>query len=179
MQRTFYQPPRVQTALRWRERAPEGFLFTLKAWQLLTHEAASPTYRRLREDLSDRQLAQAGAFRWNPLTRRAWDRTREIAAALGAGAVVFQSPRSFTPSKRNLDRLYRFFECIDRDGRRMVFEPRGRAWDDATLRRLVADLDLVHAVDPFLRKPAGRGLRYFRLHGRPAYTYRYEQIGAG
>jgi uncharacterized protein YecE (DUF72 family) len=38
---------------------------------------------------------------------------------------------------------------------------------------VITDLDLVHAVDPFLRQPVGRGMRYFRLHGRPAYHYRY------
>ncbi len=28
-------------------------------------------------------------------------------------------------------------------------------------------------IDTFLRKPVGRDLRYFRLHGKPAYNYRY------
>jgi hypothetical protein len=36
----------------------------------------------------------------------------------------------------------------------------------------------VHAVDPFLRRPLGRGMRYFRLHGRPAYHYRYRYTDA-
>lgn len=67
-----------------------------------------------------------------------------------------------------------FAEAQDRNFRRMVFEPRGEAWDDATIRQLVTDLDITHAVDPFLRRPVGRGLRYFRLHGRPAYHYRYQ-----
>ena len=174
VQRTFYQPPRVGTAEKWRAKAPEGFVFTLKAWQLLTHEATSPTYKRLKEDLSDADLAKAGAFRWNSVTRMAWERTQAIADALDAEAVVFQTPRSFRPTAENLRRLYRFFEQADRRGRRMVFEPRGEAWDDATVRRLITDLDLTHAVDPFLRRPVGRGLRYFRLHGRPAYHYRYQ-----
>lgn len=55
----------------------------------------------------------------------------------------------------------------------MVFEPRGSTWSDDIVRALIRDLDLVHGVDPFLRRPVGRGLRYFRLHGRPAYHYRY------
>ena len=80
--------------------------------------------------------------------------------------------------RQNLDRLYGFFEHIDRGGRRIAFEPRGGAWRDATIRRLVTDLDLVHVVDPFLRKPVGRGLRYFRLHGRPAYHYHYRYSDA-
>jgi len=173
VQRTFYQPPAAATARRWRERAPAGFVFTLKAWQLITHEATSPTYRRLREPLPARQRAQAGGVRWNPVTRMAWERTREVAEALAAEAVVFQMPRAFVPSRSNLRRLERFFERVPRDGRRLVLEPRGEEWDDASVRRVVERLDLVHGVDPFLRAPVGRGLRYFRLHGRPAYNYRY------
>lgn len=55
IQRTFYQPPRLETARRWRQGAPVDFEFTLKAWQLITHEASSPTYRRLRRPLSPRR----------------------------------------------------------------------------------------------------------------------------
>ncbi|NIR31785.1 MAG: DUF72 domain-containing protein [Gammaproteobacteria bacterium] len=178
VQRTFYQPPGVSTAARWRQRAPERFVFTLKAWQLITHEASSPTYRRLKEGLSEQALARAGSFRWNATTRMAWDRTREIAEALRAEAIVFQTPRRFVPTGQNIRRLSRFFEAIERNGRRMVFEPRGEAWSDDIVRALVRDLDLIHGVDPFLRKPVGRGLRYFRLHGRPAYHYRYRYADA-
>lgn len=178
VQQSFYQPPRVATAERWRCRAPRGFVFTLKAWQLLTHEASSPTYRRLKVDLSKADRAQAGGFRWNGLTRMAWERTRGVAAALEAEAVVFQTPRRFQPTRESLRRLTCFFERIERDGRRMVFEPRGDRWSDDVVRGLVRDLDLVHGVDPFLRRPVGRGLRYFRLHGRPAYRYRYRYSDA-
>lgn len=173
VQRTFYQPPRPSTVRRWREKAPPNFVFTLKAWQLLTHEAASPTYRRLKEKLSDQQLIQAGGFKCNEITQMAWARTQEIADALRAEAIIFQTPRSFEPTQENQHRLVHFFEQIDRRQRRMVFEPRGAAWRDDIIRSLVGDLDLVHAVDPFLRQPVGRGLRYFRLHGRPAYNYSY------
>lgn len=173
VQKTFYQPPRPGTAARWRERAPAGFEFTLKAWQLVTHEHGSPTYRRLTERLSERDLTRAGGFRWNAVTRMAWERTREIAALLDAPAIVLQTPARFRPTAANLGRMRRFFEAIERDGRRLVFEPRGDAWDDRLVRQVIESLDLVHGVDPFLRRPLGRGMRYFRLHGRPAYHYRY------
>ena len=173
VQQTFYQPPRLATAERWRSEAPEDFVFTLKAWQLITHEAHSPTYRRVREKLTDSELAQAGSFRWNPVTRMAWERTRAIAEALQAGAVLFQTPSSFLPTARNLERIHRFFEDLDRGTLRLVFEPRGEAWTDGILRPLLRSLRLIHAVDPFLRRPLERGLRYFRLHGRPAYHYHY------
>ncbi len=173
VQQTFYQPPRVATVERWHKEAPDDFVFTLKAWQLLTHEATSPTYRRLKEPLSESELAKAGSFKWNAVTRMAWHRTLELAEALQAEAVVFQTPRSFLPTRDSLHRIYRFFETIDRQERCMVFEARGDAWTNSIVRRVITDLSLVHAVDPFLRRPVGRGMRYFRLHGRPAYHYRY------
>ena len=174
VQQTFYQPPLISTAERWRARAPKDFVFTLKAWQLLTHVASSPTYRRLRERLSANDLTRAGDFKWNPVTRMAWGRTQEIADALNAEAIVFQAPKAFLPTKQNIARLQYFFDGVDRKGRRLIFEPRGEAWSSETTRPLIRDLDLVHGVDPFIRKPVGRGLRYFRLHGRPAYHYHYE-----
>lgn len=46
IQATFYKPPQPSTAQRWRAQAPAGFAFSLKAWQLITHEPSSPSYRR-------------------------------------------------------------------------------------------------------------------------------------
>jgi uncharacterized protein YecE (DUF72 family) len=38
VQQTFYQVPSLATLAGWRERLPSDFEFTLKAWQLITHE---------------------------------------------------------------------------------------------------------------------------------------------
>src|SRR5688572_1186578 len=46
VQQTFYQPPRDETMRGWLAATPKDFEFTLKAWQLVTHPGASPTYRR-------------------------------------------------------------------------------------------------------------------------------------
>src|SRR3954462_903884 len=48
IQTTFYQPPAVAVAKRWKAQAPAGFEFCIKAWQLIPHTPASPTYRRLK-----------------------------------------------------------------------------------------------------------------------------------
>ncbi len=53
VQQTFYEPPRDGTMRRWRAQAPMDFEFTVKAWQLVTHDASSPTYRRLRSPLAE------------------------------------------------------------------------------------------------------------------------------
>jgi len=41
---TLYKMPKLETALRWRKQAPSDLEFTIKAWQLITHPATSPTY---------------------------------------------------------------------------------------------------------------------------------------
>jgi len=109
VQQSFYEPPRVVTVQGWRQRAPAGFVFTLKAWQLITHKATSPTYRRLRTPLSDAERTQAGDLSWNAVTRMAWQRTAALADALKSQAVVFQTPGSFLPTGQNIRRLRRFF----------------------------------------------------------------------
>ena len=172
VQQTFYEPPRVETARRWREEAPPGFEFSMKAWQLITHEARSPTYRRLRTSLSEAERAEAGGFRWSDVVRRAWARTREFAEALGARVIVFQCPASFAPTEENKERLRRFFEGIERGGFVFAWEPRGK-WRPGEVRGLCEELRLVHCVDPFVAKATTSGLRYYRLHGLGGYRHRY------
>lgn len=173
VQKTFYQPPRPETAARWRERAGPGFVFTLKAWQLVTHRAHSPTYRRLTEPLTGRQRSRAGNCRWNDVTRMAWNRTREIADALKAESIVLQTPAGFRPDRTNLDRLETFLDTAPRDGREIVFEPRGRAWTHEIVESLAKRFRITHAVDPFHDRPATPAPHYYRLHGIPPYRYRH------
>src|SRR5688572_14794060 len=89
VQKTFYQLPRLSLAEKWRREAPAGFRFTMKAWQLITHRADSPTYRRLREELHGRAGAY-GDFQDTHEVWLAWERTLEWARALQAPVVVFQ-----------------------------------------------------------------------------------------
>jgi uncharacterized protein YecE (DUF72 family) len=62
VQQTFYQPPQISTLKRWREDAPTDFEFTIKAWQLITHEARSPTYKRLKRELTEKSAKSAAHF---------------------------------------------------------------------------------------------------------------------
>src|SRR5918911_1825689 len=73
VQNTFYQPPQLLTLRRWRGEAPGGFEFTIKAWQLITHESRSPTFKRLKRGLSEGEKEEAGAFRPTPIVRQAWE----------------------------------------------------------------------------------------------------------
>ncbi|MEJ2008107.1 MAG: DUF72 domain-containing protein [Acidobacteriota bacterium] len=180
VQQTFYQPPLVRTLEKWRSSVPEDFEFTLKAWQLITHESSSPTYRRLREKLSEKQKRETGAFRLNSTVMAAWQRTLEAAQILRSRVILFQCPARLGPTPENRSNIRTFFREIGRSagmGNRAgkltyVWEPRGE-WKPEEVRELCQELGLVHGVDPFVQKPTTKGLGYFRLHGRGGYRYRY------
>ena len=173
IQHTFYQPPQISTLERWRTAAPAAFEFTLKAWQLITHEARSPTYKRLRRKLTESERADAGFFKPTALVKEAWEVTRACARALKAKHVLFQCPASFTPTREHLANLETFFSTVERDGLGFCWEPRG-AWDQKLVRALCQQFDLWHVVDPFVTPTVTPANCYFRLHGRKGWRYTYE-----
>jgi len=172
VQKTFYQPPRPDTLRRWRGGAPPGAAFALKAWQLVTHPPASPTYRRLSHPVPEDRRDRYGWFRPTGEVWEAWERTRAAAVVLGARAVLFQCPASFRPTSENVQNLRRFFETIGPQPFWLAWEPRG-AWPWELVADLCRALGLVHAVDPFAADPVTADPLYFRLHGRGGYRYRY------
>jgi uncharacterized protein YecE (DUF72 family) len=173
-QQTFYQPPQVSTLERWRAVAPPDFEFTMKAWMLITHEARSPTYRRLKRELSESEREECGSFRLTPIVREAWEVTLACARALAARRVLFQCPASFEPTKENVKRLRKFFATIKRpEELQLLWEPRG-GWPDDLVRELCRELDLTHVVDPFAARTVTPDKIYFRLHGRTGFRYVYE-----
>ncbi|GAB3787361.1 DUF72 domain-containing protein [Spirosoma horti] len=173
VQQTFYQPPRVATLERWRSQVPTHFEFTLKAWQLITHQAKSPTYKRLTIHLSEQQRSEAGFFKPTTIVNQAWQLTLESAKALRATTVLFQCPASFTQTAEHIRHLVDFFSQIERAGLRLCWEPRG-PWDQAVVKDLCHDLDLWHVVDPFAQATMTPEKCYFRLHGRQGWRYQYE-----
>jgi uncharacterized protein YecE (DUF72 family) len=166
VQQTFYQPPKVETLRRWREDAPAEFEFTLKAWMLITHEARSPTYRRMKRELTADEREQVGAFRPTAAVREAWRVTKESAEALGARRILFQCPASFTPTPEHLRDLRRFFGKTRRGHFTFLWEPRGEAWTPELVAELCRDLDLIPVVDPLIERTVTPDRCYFRLHVR-------------
>jgi uncharacterized protein YecE (DUF72 family) len=175
VQHTFYQPPGIATLERWRAGVPDDFQFTLKAWQLITHESRSPTYRRLRRPLNDTELAECGAFRDTPIVREAWEATRDAAVALKARCILLQCPASFTPTDEHIENLRAFLGSIDRAGIAIAWEPRG-AWPAELIHEICDAHDIGHAVDPFKVPSVTPERPYYRLHGRTGYRYRYEDF---
>jgi uncharacterized protein YecE (DUF72 family) len=171
VQGTFYQPPQLDTVLRWRQEAPPEFEFTVKAWQLITHPASSPTYRKAGLKIAPGREGNYGFFKLTAEVTEAWHRTEEIAEALQAKVIVFQCPPSFGEEGQNVENMRKFFSAI---ARRFLFvwEPRGQ-WSQAGVKALCEELNVVHCVDPLEREPLYGRINYFRLHGGPGYRHKY------
>src|SRR5436190_17044200 len=82
VQQTFYQPPQIKTLEKWRALVPPDFEFTIKVWQLITHEAKSPTYKRLKSKLTDEEKTNTGYFKPTAIVKEAWETTLLCAKAL-------------------------------------------------------------------------------------------------
>lgn len=173
IQHTFYQPPQIKMLRGWRSEVPAEFEFAVKAWQLITHEAKSPTYKRLKKKLSDAEREEAGYFKPTAIVREAWATTLACARALKAKTILFQCPASFKQNQENISNLGKFFAEIERKNFNFVWEPRG-AWDKKIVKGICEEFNLWHVVDPFKEKTATPEKCYFRLHGRGGWRYEYE-----
>ena len=173
VQQTFYDPPPAATIERWRVQAPPRFEFTMKAWQVITHFGTSRTYRRLKSPFTEKQKAEAGGFRVNETVLGAWEVTRAAARRLRATAILFQCPASFRATEENIASMREFFRTIEKPaGVRFLWEPRG-PWPDEVVMELCRDLELIHAVDPFVRPSLTPALTYWRLHGNKSHYASY------
>ncbi len=178
VQHTFYQPPQISTLRRWRETVPSDFEFALKAWQLITHEAKSPTFKRLKKNLTETERAEAGYFKPTAIVAEAWETTLACARALRAQTVLFQCPASFKQTRENIDNLEKFFASVEREKLNFAWEPRGD-WDGKTVRSVCENFNLWHAVDPFAKATETPDRCYYRLHGRGGFRYQYEEDELG
>jgi uncharacterized protein YecE (DUF72 family) len=164
VQHTFYEPPADALLARWRAEVPASFEFTIKAWQVVTHESSSPTYRRLKQPLPPEHRGQVGGFRLTPPVLAGWQRTLECAAVLRATAVLLQCPKSFRPTAENVGRLQAFLAAVPRAQVRLLWEPRGE-WPEQLVRELCTTFDLTHVTDPMQTETVTPEHTYYRLHG--------------
>lgn len=174
IQQTFYQPPQIKTLERWRAEMPDDFEFTIKAWQLITHEAKSPTYNRLKKKLTETEKEEAGRFQPTAIVREAWETTLACAGALKAKTILFQCPASFKPFEENIANLERFFSNIKRGKLNFAWEPRGD-WNAKIVKEICERHNLWHVVDPFKQITITPDRCYYRLHGINGWRYKYEE----
>lgn len=172
IQQTFYHLPQMTTGRRWKEEAPPNFEFTMKAWQLITHDPSSPTHRRLRVDIPERKRKHHGFFKRTEEVDAAWLRTAEFARVLGAKKILFQCPRSFNSSEDHVNNMKQFFKKIRRNSFTFIWEPRGE-WEDRVVEKLCKELGLLPCLDPFGKSVFKGDLIYTRLHGKTGYRYSY------
>jgi uncharacterized protein YecE (DUF72 family) len=176
VQSTFYEPPRDAVITKWPKGIAPPLEYTMKVWQLVTHPANSPTYRRMKRAL--RPKDEPGFFRDSQIVEEGWQRSVECARLISASAMLFQCPASFTPEPENLASMRSFFARIKRPSSRLprlLWEPRGAKWiaERELALSLCRDLDLVHVVDPFVTQPEPGHPVYWRLHGitGPRHSY--------
>jgi len=155
---TFYRIPKLSTAQKWRQEASainRSFQFTVKAYQGITH-----------------------IDRFGKKSRVQFESVKEVAAALNASVVLFQSPASFHPTGVNMKRMKAFFSDVERGGFILAWESRGKWLDNPhALAEVCEECDLIHCVDPFRNQALSfskSNIAYCRLHGfgKPS-MYRY------
>ncbi len=147
---TYYRLPDRRTVAGWLQRTPEGFLFSVKAHQSLTH---------------DREHADVAGFRQS---------IEDLRQSAKLACVLAQFPHSFHPVAANRDYLRRLREGLA--DLPVVVEFRDRAWLREETFALLSTLRLGFCcVDepqlPGLMPPIARAagpVAYVRFHGRNA-----------
>ncbi|HDN02255.1 MAG TPA: DUF72 domain-containing protein [Candidatus Bathyarchaeota archaeon] len=175
IQRTFYKPPMVKTAEKWRAEAPEGFEFTMKAWQLITHPYTSPTWRKAGIKVEDKIKERYGHLQPTRENIEAWNKTVEIASRLQAKIIVIQCPPSFKATEENISNARTFLEEASRSGYTIGLELRHKSWTPEKTRRLLELPGVIHVTDLLKEKPViVKDIVYSRLHGLDGINYRYK-----
>ncbi len=181
IQDTFYRLIKPKTAIRWRNQAPEGFEFAIKAWQGITHPTSSPTWRKANVKVSSEKRDKYGFFKPTEEVFKAWEYVKKIAEILKAKVIIFQTPPSFRCTEENIRNMRFFFENIDRGSLLLGWEPRGTWYNhQEVLKEILDKLDIIHVVDPLRHSPLRiPGTAYFRLHGLGGrevnYRYKYTE----
>lgn len=174
LQTTFYRVVRPETARKWRTMAPEEFIFTVKAFQGITHNMSSPTWRRS----NIKPNANHGELRTTKEVLESWRITKMVCDELKSPFCLIQTPGSFRDSPKNIQNAESFFTSIDRGSLEIGLEARG--WSRESIEALCKKAQLIHVTDPFLQDPVTIGQKktiYLRLHGSPPgkkmYSYSY------
>ena len=146
---SFYRLPAAETFDNWRESAPRGFCFAVKASRFITHM----------KKLKDPESSSAKFF-------LAADRLRET-----LGPVLFQLPPRW---KLNLDRLSEFIEALP-GGHKYVFEFRDESWHVPPVFELLRKHNAGYCIHDFADMKVvpeiTADLAYVRFHGPTAAKY--------
>lgn len=146
---TFYQLPQSSTFESWRETAPQGFTFALKASRFITHM----------KKLKDPQTSSEKFF----------DRSERLGDKLGP--ILFQLPPSW---QLNIDRLREFLEVIPAE-HRYVVEFRNESWLTKAVFDLLKQHNVAFCIQDFRGTQSPREITanfaYVRMHGPGEIAY--------
>jgi uncharacterized protein YecE (DUF72 family) len=127
---TYYTPPNERNSQLWAQRTPDGFMFNVKAFSLLTQHPTkvSALYKDLRPD-TDKPNVYLKDLE-SSVVDEVWERflsaLQPLHAAGKLGAVLLQFPQWFPIGKRNRHYL---LECKERCAPyRVCIEFRNRTW---------------------------------------------------
>ena len=181
LQDTFYNKPDPDKLSRLREKAPNQFIFNMKAWQAITHPPTMPTWRRAKVKIPKDKANVYGFLRPTKENFEAWDVIVKAAKKIQARVIVVQLPSSFKCTKENVSNMKEFLSTIASKTEPIVgIEVRGdwRENEERLKEVLMEFKNIIHIVDPFKWNPVKIGdVTYFRLHGLGGrevnYKYKY------
>jgi uncharacterized protein YecE (DUF72 family) len=182
LQSTFYKIPQLKTVQKWREETQDDFVFTVKAFQGISHTTSSPTWKRsgLKKEEIDKLKDKVGFLRPTKEVFDFWSKTLEICKTLKSPVCLIQLPASFKESEENIKNAEKFFSKIERNNVGIALELRG--WSKEGFEKICKKFDLISCVDPFASEPvyfSKKKIAYFRLHGSPPgkemYKYKYTE----
>ncbi|MEM1628340.1 MAG: DUF72 domain-containing protein [Desulfurococcaceae archaeon] len=187
LQNTFYELPSKEWANELRKNAPPGFIFTMKAFQAITHPSTSLTWKRMKRKLPG-DLSNYGFLKPSKENMNALEETMEIARVLNAKIVVFQTPPNMPYNEQVVKWVMEFFERTRSFRDKNIcygWEPRGEWAKSAKLKDILSKYEIIHVVDVFRHRPLNKpgGIFYTRLHGlgkdevNYRYNYTHEDLG--
>ena len=185
IQETFYNPigeRRIETLLSLK---PKGFTYTVKAWQVITHEFSSPTWKRLRKR-PEGTIENYGSLKPTKENFSALQVSIDIASRLNAPVLVLQTPPGMRCENR-WNEIGEFFRraisMAKNNGIIIAWEPRGECKKHRKSMEIASMLELVLVNDigreePIVNKVGEKLVIYSRLHGiggkEVNYKYKYK-----
>ena len=156
---TFYRWPTREILEKWRDAAPSGFRFTLKAPRMITHM---------------KKLKDCGDY-----VRQFYDLAAVLERKLGC--LLFQLPPNYGYTEHNTAKLRRFLDHLD--GRKNnVIEFRDTAWWNEAVYALLREKKVTFCNVSGLGMPREQVVTservYCRFHGRD-YSTRYSRQEIG
>jgi uncharacterized protein YecE (DUF72 family) len=137
---TFYQLPPVHEVEKWRKGVPQGFTFSVRCHQDLTHK-----------------------IRMSPVDEayEVFYKMKNVAGVLQTPYLVLETPSSYTADRSARD----FLSSVNLKGLRLVWEYRARLTQNVT--NLMKDFGIIQCVDLSRQKPSYTlDVTYSRLFGK-------------